>query len=413
MKYGCIGERLGHSFSKEIHNTLASYEYELCEVEKHKLDEFMQKRDFAAINVTIPYKEAVIPHLYYISEAAGAIGAVNTVVNREGKLYGYNTDHYGMTNLIDHAKLDLKNKKVAILGTGGTSKTAQTVAYDKGSREVIKISRAKKNGVFTYEELYKYHSDTEIIINTTPVGMYPRSDESPVELDKFNNLCGVVDAVYNPIRTKLVMEAKKRGVKAEGGLYMLVAQAIQASQIFIDTKYSPETTEKVFKKILSQKENIVLVGMPGSGKSTVGRLLSEKLNRPFYDTDDLITKKTGKPITEIFSEVGEDGFRNIEESVIKELSLSVSGAVISTGGGAILREKNVDVLRQNGRLYFLDRPFEELIPTDDRPLANTVEAIKKRYEERYPLYNSICDKKIECQASPEEIAGQIILEHTK
>ena len=413
MKYGCIGEHLGHSFSKEIHNALASYEYELCEVAREKLDDFMTNRDFAAINVTIPYKEAVIPHLYYISETAKAIGSVNTVVNRDGKLYGYNTDHYGMTALIHHIKLDLKDKKVAILGTGGTSKTARAVAFDLGAREVIIISRTKKNGALTYEELYKDHSDTEIIINTTPVGMYPNTDESPIELDKINNLNGVVDAVYNPIRTKLVTEAKKRGINAEGGLYMLVSQAIKASEIFLDTKYSTEAAERVFKKILSEKENIVLVGMPGSGKSTAGRLLSQKLERPFYDTDELIIKRTGKQITEIFSEIGESGFRDIEAKVISDISLSLCGAVIATGGGAILKECNVDALRQNGRLYFLDRPFEELIPTDDRPLANTIEAIKKRYEERYPLYNSICDKKIECQASPEEIAGQIISEHIK
>lgn len=413
MKYGCIGEHLGHSFSKDIHNSLATYEYEICEIAREKLDKFMQRREFSAINVTIPYKEMVIPHLYYISDTAKAIGAVNTIVNRDGKLYGYNTDHYGMSALIRRMELDLSGKKVAVLGTGGTSKTACAVAKDMGAAEIIRTSRSGKDGALTYEDFYASHSDTEIIINTTPSGMYPHPEGIPIDLEKLPKVEGVVDAVYNPLRTRLVTEARKRRIKAEGGLYMLVAQAVRASEIFIDTKYSDADTERVYREVLSAKENIVLIGMPASGKTTVGTLLSKKLSRKLIDTDAEIVADEKKQINDIFSEVGERGFRDIEEKVIREKVLSISGAVIATGGGAILCDANIDALRQNGKLFFLDRSLEKLIPTDDRPLASTADAIKKRYEERYPRYLAVCDVKIDADPSAEEVANHIIREHTK
>ncbi|MBR6603938.1 MAG: shikimate dehydrogenase [Clostridia bacterium] len=411
MKYGCIGEHLGHSFSKEIHNALAPYEYEICEVERNHLDIFLEKHDFLAINVTIPYKEMVIPHLYYVSDTAKEIGAVNTIVNRDGKLYGYNTDHFGMSALIKRMGLELSGKKVAVLGSGGTSKTACAVAKDMGASEIIKVSRSVREGACTYEELYLNHENTEIIINTTPCGMYPNPHEMPIDLDRLPCVKGVVDAVYNPLRTLLVSEAKKRGICAEGGLFMLVAQAVRASEIFIDTKYSEKDTEKVYKKVLSEKENIVLCGMPGSGKSTVGALLAKELGKPFIDTDSLIVEQTGTEISEIFAHQGEKVFRDIEEEIIREKVLSISGAVIATGGGAILRENNVRALKQNGKLYFLDRPLMDLMPTDDRPLASTAEDIKKRYDERYELYKTVSDIRIDCDNLPEKIAEEIIKEH--
>ncbi|MBQ8005269.1 MAG: shikimate dehydrogenase [Clostridia bacterium] len=412
MIYGCIGEHLGHSFSKEIHAALATYKYEICEIERDKLASFMEMRDFSAINVTIPYKEAVIPHLYYISESAKAIGAVNTIVNRNGKLYGYNTDHYGMSALINRMGLELSDKKVAVLGTGGTSKTAVRVALDMGAGEVIRTSRSGKDGALTYEELYAKHSDVQIIINTTPSGMYPHPEGMPIELEKLPKVCGVVDAVYNPLRTRLVNEARKRGIKAEGGLYMLVAQAVRASEIFLDTKYSPEETERVYRKVLSEKENIVLVGMPASGKTTVGTLLSKILGRRLIDTDAEIVKEEKVEITQIFEQIGESGFRDIEERIIRNNILSLSSSIIATGGGAVLRDSNIDALKQNGKLYFLDRPLEKLIPTEDRPLASTAEAIKKRYNERYKRYCAVCDTRICGDLTPEESAEIIIKEHT-
>lgn len=406
MKYGCIGEHLKHSFSKEIHTALANYEYEIREVAKEDLDGFMKAKNFLAINVTIPYKELVLPYMDYIDGHAKEIGSVNTVVNRDGKLYGYNTDFYGMSSLIEHANVEIKDKKVVILGTGGTSKTARAVSKALLAKEIITVSRKAREGCVTYEELHKNHSDAEVIINTTPVGMFPNIFDSPVDISDFKNLAGVIDAVYNPLRTPLILAAKEKGIYAEGGLYMLVKQAVRASEIFIDTSYSDEEGEEVFEKIKRDKENIVLIGMPASGKTTVGKILAGRLRRQLIDTDDLITLRAKKPISRIFEDDGEKYFRALESEVIKECS-SMTGVVIATGGGAVLSKNNVSALRENGRLYFLDRPLEELMPTSDRPLASTREAIQKRYKERYEIYRASADEIIDTGCNVKETADKI------
>ena len=412
MKYGCIGEHLKHSFSKEIHNSLADYEYKLCEIPKDKLDSFMDKRDFLAINVTIPYKEAVIPHLHFIDEFAREIGAVNTVVNRDGRLYGYNTDFYGMSALFSHVGIDAKNKKVIILGTGGTSKTAYATARSLGAAEVIKVSRTKKGDAIDYNELYEVHADADIVINTTPSGMFPNIFDAPVDISRLPRLSGVIDAVYNPLRTPLISAALERGIRAEGGLYMLVAQAVRASEIFIDTKYRGEVLESVYEKIKAVKENIVLIGMPASGKSTVGKLLAQRLDRKFIDTDKLIVERSKKSIPEIFAECGERGFRDVESEVIKEVASSTS-AVISTGGGAILRGENITALKENGRVYFIDRPLEKLMPTNDRPLSSDRASIEKRYSERYHIYTECADKRIDADCTPNMVSDRILEDFCK
>lgn len=403
MQYGCIGEHLAHSFSKEIHNKIADYNYELCEIARENLDDFMKEKNFKAINVTIPYKEAVIPYLYYIDDSAKEIGAVNTIVNKDGKLYGYNTDFMGMSVLAYKTGLDFKDKKVLVLGTGGTSKTATAVAKSKGAKEVIKVSR--KNGV-TYEDAKKLHSDAKIIINTTPCGMFPDNYSSPIDLDDFPLVEGVLDAVYNPIVTKLVASALNKGIKASSGLYMLVAQAVFASEKFVDTKYDAEIINKVYNEILKEKRNIVLTGMPGCGKSTVGKILAEMTNKNFVDTDDLIIKEHGS-ITEIFEKYGEKTFRDFETDAVKEASKSNS-QIIATGGGAILKDENVDALKSNGIVFFIDRPLESLIPTDDRPLAKDKDAIIKRYNERYEKYLSSAHVVIKADCSAEDVAKKII-----
>lgn len=408
MQYGCVAEKLGHSFSKVIHAELGDYSYELCEIAPDALDAFLQKRDFCGINVTIPYKERVIPHLSFIDEQAKAIGAVNTIVNREGRLYGYNTDFYGMKALIEHIGLELRGKKVAVLGTGGTSKTARAVARSLGTKTVLCVSRRAGEGVVDYDTLYADHADIEILINTTPCGMYPNPDASAVDVDRFPNLLGVVDAVYNPLRPKLVLDAKSRGIPAEGGLYMLVAQAVRASEIFFDKTYPAEVLERVYRKIAAQKENIVLIGMPASGKSTVGQLLADRLEREFCDTDSEIVDFAGREITEIFAQDGEDTFRDIESRVIRERVAQRNGLVIATGGGAILRDENVNALKRSGRLYFIDRPLADLLPTQDRPLASSTEAIRRRYEERYHRYCAVCDTRIEVNGSAESVAEAIL-----
>ena len=407
MRYGLLGEKLGHSFSREIHNMLGDYAYDLIEVARDDLVSFVRNGDFTALNVTIPYKEAIIPHLDNIDDAAEAIGAVNTVVKRDGRLCGYNTDFYGLEKLINHSKIGIKNRKIAILGTGGTSKTAKAVAEHLKASEILIVSREKRQFSITYDELYDNHSDVEVIINTTPVGMYPNDEYCPIELSKFDRLFGVIDVIYNPLRTPLIVEAKKKGIRAEGGLYMLVAQAVRASEIFLNTKYDEKTIDKIYRKLIRNKENIVLIGMPASGKSTVGRMLEKKLSRKVFDSDKYIEHREKISIPEIFATKGEEYFRDLESCVIKELSTK-SGIIIATGGGSVLRDKNVDNLKKNGRLYFIDRPLTKLIPTSNRPLASNAKDIEKRYNERYGIYSRVADVRIDSNTSAPITADKII-----
>jgi len=393
MEYGCIGEKLTHSFSKEIHNLLFDYDYEIREIPKGELQAFMTKRDFKAINVTIPYKRDVIPFLDEISDTAKQIGAVNTIVNRGGRLYGYNTDFSGLIALIKLNGITLEGKKVLILGSGGTSKTAVAVAKSLGALSVKRVSRTAKEDCITYEEAYKNFADAEVIINTTPCGMYPNIIGEPINLDGFPKTEAVVDAIYNPLCSNLVVKAKKKGIKATGGLYMLVSQAAFAAELFIDTKVSEDKIYDVYKKIEQSKRNIVLTGMPSSGKSTVGKQLANELGMQFIDTDKEIEKSEGKTIPEIFTEVGESGFRDIEARIITTVSAK-QNCVISTGGGAILREQNITALKGNGTIFFIDRPLEKLVTTDDRPLSSNRDDLVKRYNERYDIYCNTADEQI-------------------
>ncbi len=402
MEYGVIGEHLPHSFSKEIHNRCADYDYKVTELAPHEVADFIARREFRGINVTIPYKQVVIPMLSHVDEDALSIGAVNTVVNRNGELYGYNTDYYGMDALIRHIGISLAGKKVLILGTGGTSHTAQAVAKGNNAALVVVAGRQQDNPDVTFDQAYELHSDADVIINTTPCGMYPYADGTPdragtpIDISRFPNLSGVVDVVYNPLRTNLVLDAKERDIPGGAGLYMLVAQAGKACRIFLDGDFDgmDEQTEEIYKEIAAQKENIVLVGMPGSGKSTVGKALAKVLGRPFIDTDEEIVKEAGKEIPQIFAQVGEEGFRELESKILRRIGNETTGAVIATGGGAILRRENVRSLKRTGILYFLDRALEHLLPTPDRPLALSAEAVKQRYEERYDTYCTVCDRHI-------------------
>lgn len=412
MQYGCIAEKLGHSFSAEIHALIGGYDYRLQEVAKPDLDAFMQSRDFKGINVTIPYKKAVIPYLYEINDIAARIGSVNTVVNRGGKLYGYNTDYYGMKALIERGGINISGKTVLILGTGGTSVTARVVAEDLGAGEILIVSRRPADGVITYADAETKYSRAEIIINTTPVGMYPYNYSVPVDISKFPALEGVVDAIYNPLSTVLVQNAKDRGIPAVGGLYMLVAQAVYASEIFRDVNIPKTEIDRIYNTLMHMKQNIVLTGMPACGKSTIGKLVAKQLDRVFVDTDAEIVRRAGMEITEIFAEKGDKAFRDLETEVIKDVS-KLSGIVIATGGGAILRDENVAALKQNGKVFFLDRDLDWLTPTSDRPTASDKEAIKKRYEERYDRYVSTADEVIKPTEDAEANAKLIIERHQK
>ncbi len=406
MKYGLIGEKLGHSFSAEIHEKIADYKYELKEIQKDKLDAFMTERDFLGINVTIPYKNDVIKHLDFIEENAKNIGAVNTVVNKNGKLFGYNTDFGGLRSLIRTVLPDLKGKKALILGDGATSRTAFAVLESLNSSEILVVSRHPEGSKISYGDAVKIHNNASVIINATPVGMYPKVDASPISLESFNNLELVVDVIYNPLKTNLIIEAEKKGIPAVSGLYMLVAQAVLAAGYFMEQEFCSEVIEDIFKDLIGKKRNIVLTGMPGSGKTSIGKVLSKITGKKFIDTDDLIVEKQGMPITEIFKRFGEKFFRDLEDEVIKEVSLN-NDIIISTGGGAILRNENITNLKHNGVIFFLDRELSELIPTADRPTANSKDEIIKRYNERFDIYNSTCDKKVRV-ISPEITANEIL-----
>ena len=409
MEYGCIGEKLPHSFSKEIHEKIGAYQYELKELSPLELGAFMDEKDFKAVNVTIPFKRAVIPYLYKTDPVAQKIGAVNTVVNRNGKLFGYNTDYYGMKALFTRENMNFQNKKVLILGTGGTSRTAQAVVKDLGAAQLVVVSRKVQENTVTYEDAVSIHNDTQAIVNTTPAGMFPNIFDAPFSLETFGRLEFVADAIYNPHQTRLVQAALKKGIKAQTGLYMLVAQAVRAYEIFMDTD-AGNITENIYKEISASKLNIVLTGMPGCGKTTVGKLLAQKLNRQFYDTDDLIRETAGCEISEIFREKGEPYFRSLETDAIRSLA-GKSGCVIATGGGAVLKQENVDLLKMNGRIYFLDRSPDLLIPTADRPLALNAEAVFARFCERYEIYKNTADEAVQGNGSPESVFDEIERRH--
>lgn len=390
MQFGLIGEKLGHSYSKEIHNLIADYGYELREVKREELGAFMTERAFSGINVTIPYKKSVMDYLDVISDDAKKIGAVNTVVNRDGKLYGYNTDFYGLKALLIHNGVSVRNKKVLILGSGGTSDTAYNVVTGLNAKEAIKVSRTKKDGFVTYDEAARLHSDADVIINATPVGMYPDDDGVPVNIGIFPSLSAVIDAIYHPLRTNLVSDAENRGIKACGGLYMLVAQAVYAAALFENKKPDENLIDDVYGKILNNKRNIVLIGMPSSGKTTIGKALAARMGKRFADTDELIVGTTGKSIPEIFEKEGEKVFREIEKKVICDIAVN-DGTVIATGGGVILDEKNVLALKRNGVIVYLDRKIDNLIATDSRPLSSNVDDLKKLYAKRKPLYEKYAE----------------------
>lgn len=412
MKYGLIGEHLKHSYSCEIHAQIADYEYELHEIPPSGLGGFLKKREFNAINVTIPYKQDVIPYLDEISDTAKRIGAVNTIVNRNGRLYGDNTDFAGMLALAKHIGVDMKGKKVLILGTGGASKTGHALAEYMGAQSVYYVSRSGKDGSITYEQAVTEHSDAQIIINATPVGMFPKQDGRPIDISAFPKLEGVIDAIYNPLRTNLILDAQERGIPAEGGLYMLSAQAVHASAVFRDIPLDESLVDKAFKSVKNDKQSIVLIGMPSSGKTTVGRILAEKCGKQLADTDEYIVRKIGMPISDFFAKYGEAEFRKIEKETVAELS-ATGGRIIATGGGAVLDAENVRALKQNGVLVFLDRRPENLIATDDRPLASHRSALEKLYAERYDIYCAAAELHIDANTTPEAEADAILKELAK
>ena len=408
MEYGLIGEHLGHSFSKDIHGMLSADPYSLVELEPAALEYFLKAADFKGINVTIPYKQAVMPYLDSISGPAQAIGAVNTIVNKDGKLYGYNTDYGGLMEMARNSGIDFSGRRVMILGAGGAAKTAAAVARDLGAAEVIMSSRHPAEGQISLETLgSQEHPGIQIIINATPVGMYPHNGGRLAPLDLFPDLQGVLDCVYNPLRTNLVMDAQERGIPAAGGLPMLVYQACLARELFTGTTIDRELWDSILCSISSSKENIVLCGMPSSGKTTIGGLLARETGREVVDTDQLVRQNSGMEISEIFRTQGEAAFRQMETDAIASVS-ALQGMIISVGGGAVLNPLNVHLLKMNGRLIFIDRPLEKLVPTSDRPLSSDIDKLKTMYAVRLPVYQKVADYVVVNDSTPQDCVKAII-----
>lgn len=405
MEYGLIGEKLGHSFSKTIHEMIADYKYELKEIKKEDFNSFMESKDFKCINVTIPYKKDVIPYLDFISDEAKKIGAVNTIINKDGKLYGYNTDYYGLKLLIQKQNIDLNNKNVLVLGTGGTSLTAKAVLKDLNVKTIYQASRQADDNYISYSDIYKH--DINYIVNTTPIGMYPNNSGKLIDITKFKNLNGLVDVIYNPLSTNLVLDGKKLDIKSNGGLYMLIAQAVYAIKLFKNIEIEDSVIDDVYHKLLKEKLNIALIGMPSCGKTTISNILSKKLNKELFDTDELIVKKIGMEIKDYMKKNGEASFREIEKSVIEEVSKN-NNSIISTGGGVILNEINMINLKQNGIVIFIDRDLKLLTPTASRPLTSNYSDLEKKYNERIDLYRAYSDAIVENNKSIDEVIEKIM-----
>lgn len=404
IEYGLLGEKLGHSFSPQLHKALAGYEYGLLPTPPHAVEDLFARRKFKGLNVTIPYKQTVIPLCNAIDPRAAAIGAVNTVVNRNGHLTGYNTDIDGLIYMAQRAGVELNGKKVLILGSGGTSRTAQAATRERNASEIVIVSRTGENN---YQNLHR-HADTEVLINTTPVGMFPDVAASPVDLSLFPHLTGVLDVVYNPLRTTLLMQAEERGIPCSCGLPMLAAQAWRAAELFTGDSIPAEHMEQVLSTLMRKLQNIVLIGMPGCGKTTVGKLLAKKLGRTFLDLDSMIEEAAGKSIPAIFAENGEDAFRALETRCARDAGMK-TGCVISTGGGIVTREENYASLHRNGVIFYLARDLDRL-PAEGRPLSQQSN-INTLWQQRKALYQRFSDHVIDNNAALEDTAARIIKEY--
>ena len=399
---GLIGEKLGHSFSPAIHGKLADYEYRLYELSPGQLGPFLEKKEFDGLNVTIPYKKTVIPYCDELTEAAKSIGSVNTIVKRaDGTLLGHNTDYDGIMWLLKNAGAQVKGKKAVVLGTGGASLTVQAALRNLGAAPVVVISRS---GEDNYENIAR-HSDAKILINATPVGMYPKTGVSPVDLDVFTALEGVFDVVYNPAKTQLLLEAEKRGIPCANGLGMLVAQAKAACERFTGQPVADEKVYTIKAEMERTTRNVMLIGMPGSGKSTVGAALAESLGRRLVDVDERIVEMAGCSIPEIFAKDGEEGFRQIEHQALCEVSKE-SGLVIATGGGVVTRPENLDPMRQNSLIVWLLRDTA-LLPKDGRPLSQA-NSLTEMFKVREPLYRAAADCIADNNGSLEDTVKQIL-----
>lgn len=408
MRCGLLGEKLGHSYSPQIHSLLGTYRYDLIEKTPQEAEAFLRYGDFDALNVTIPYKKLALQCCAEVTDRASRIGSVNTIVRRaDGTLFGDNTDYDGFAYMLTQSKIDVSGRKVLVLGSGGASLTVQAVLRDLGASVVV-ISRG---GPDNYQNLSR-HSDASVIVNTTPVGMYPNNGKSPINFAEFPDCIGVLDLIYNPARTKLLQDAAARGIPHAGGLTMLVAQGRRAAERFTGQSIPVTETDRIVRILQDEMENIILIGMPGSGKSTAGRALAALLHRPFYDADAELVRSAGRSIPEIFAAEGETGFRARETEILAEYGKK-SGIILATGGGCVTRPENEPLLRQNGRIVWLMRDWHTL-PTDGRPLSQTSN-LAEMERVRRPMYKQFADISVEVSTDPAEtaarIASRLMLQH--
>lgn len=395
MQCGLLGRKLGHSYSPQIHGLLGSYDYKLFEKEPEEVGDFLKNGDFTGLNVTIPYKKDVIPYLSQLSPVAKRLGAVNTIVRRQdGSLIGHNTDYFGFRYLVERSGLTVRGKKVLVLGSGGASNTAVAVLQELGAQVVI-ISRSGENN---YQNLHLHH-DASVIVNTTPVGMYPNTGISPIDLDLFPQLEGVLDAIYNPARTQILLDAEKRDLVAMNGLWMLVAQAKESAEWFTGSAIDQEKIPEIHACLRRQMENIILIGMPGCGKSTIGKLLAQRAGKKFVDADDALEARLGRKITDIIPRDGETAFRQMESDTLAELGKQ-SGLVIATGGGCVTQQRNYPLLHQNGTILWLTRQLHKL-PTEGRPLSQPGK-LQEMFAQRQSLYRQFADAEISNDGPVEE-----------
>ena len=400
MKFGLLGRKLGHSYSPMIFDLMGGYEYLLHEREPDGIEDLLRNEPFDGLNVTIPYKKDVIPYLDEVDGLARRLGSVNTVVKRSGHLAGHNSDYYGFTDLVNRSGIQMAGKKVLVLGSGGASVTIVAVLQDMGAQVTV-ISRSGENN---YGNLHLHH-DARVIVNTTPVGMYPHTGKAPLDLARFPHLEGVLDLIYNPARTQLLLDAERLGIPAMNGLWMLTAQAKKSAEWFMDKDLPDSLIGDIHHRLRDKMENIALVGMAGCGKSTVGKLLAEQTGKQFVDADGEIIRLAGKSIPEIFADDGEEVFRAYETQVLAELGKQ-SGLVIATGGGCVTRDRNYPLLHQNSRIIWLKRDAA-LLPTEGRPLSQKT-APKELYEQRKPLYAAFGDAAVENDSTPDECVKRIM-----
>ena len=400
MQCGLLGRKLGHSYSPQIHQALGDYDYCLYEKEPQELEAFLKSGGFAGLNVTIPYKKDVIPLLDELSPVAKRLGAVNTIVRRQdGSLIGHNTDYFGFRYLVERSGLTVSGKKVLVLGSGGASNTAAAVLRELGAQVVI-ISRSGENH---YGNL-QLHADASVIVNTTPVGMYPNTGISPIDFGRFPRLEGVLDAVYNPARTQILLDAESRGLVAMNGLWMLVAQAKESAEWFTGEAIPDSRIGQIHSSLRAQMENIILIGMPGCGKTTIGRLLARKTGKQFVDADDALEARVGRKITDIIPAEGEAAFRTMETDTLAELGKQ-SGLVIATGGGCVTQERNYPLLHQNGTILWLTRDLSKL-PTEGRPLSQAGK-LQEMFANREPMYARFADAVIQNDGTVDDTLAQI------